>query len=53
MNEYDVSRLRSDEGEWFAYAHGMNNSEQEKAFFELPKPKSCFSQTWKCSTSSF
>ena len=47
MNERDVSRLGSDEGEWFAYAHGMNKSEQENAFFELalPKPKSkmgCF-----------
>ena len=35
MNECDVSRLGSDEGEWFAFAHGMNKSEQENAFFEL------------------
>lgn len=33
MNECDGARLGSDEGEWFAYAHGMNKSEQEHAFF--------------------
>lgn len=39
MNECDGARLGSDEGEWFAYAHGMNKSEQENAFFELVPPK--------------